>query len=274
MKTVLSTLAIALSMSGASFAADAVVDYVPGPVVEAFSWSGIHIGVGGGGGYNTYDGSSAFYIDSWNNVPSYMDIEGPDGKFYGFGTVEIGADYQFKNSPFVAGILASYDFNFSTDSESRSDTDYEYNFDCDCYPYDTRRLKASLDDTWFLGGRVGFVSQERTLWYGLAGYTWAKGHVDTLLGFNGPDGDDFGQVRKSGQVGGATLGLGVEHAFTDALSLKAEYRHDFLGSVRWDEVPYDPEWGGYDDGNFASGNVDFGRDTVRLVLSYRFNMRN
>ena len=59
---------------------------------------------------------------------------------------------------------------------------------------------------------------------------------------------------------------------TDALSLKVEYRHDFLGDIDWDEAPFDPEWGGVDEDNNMNGSVDFSRDTVRAVVSWRFGM--
>jgi outer membrane immunogenic protein len=235
-------------------------------IAPAFSWTALHIGVGGGAGFNSYDAYSAFDIDAWDwAVPFFMDIESDQGKFYGFLTGEIGADYQFGDSPIVAGILASYDFNGS--SKAGSDFSSESSED-----YQEGHLETSLDDTWFIGGRLGVVSHERTLWYGLAGYTGAEGTVETLLGFEGEFGDDYGYVKKSKQVGGLTLGAGVEHAFTDAISLKVEYRHDFLGSVKWDEASYDPEWDGVDDDNTSYGKASFDRDTIRAVLSFRLGM--
>lgn len=256
----MSATALAM-MAPPAFAADIL------PPAPTTSWTGIHIGVGGGAGYNTYDAEALLDIGEWASfIPSTIDIESDQGKFYGFGTIEIGADYQFEDTPFVVGILANYDFNGSSDAESSSNSIAEDGLI-------TANIRSELEDTWFVGGRAGFVFNDTSLIYALGGYTWAKGKAEALLGFDfGEDGDDFGAIDEDDNVDGWTIGAGIEQLLTDSISLKIEYRHDFLDSIDWDEAAFDPEWGGVDEDNNIEGEVDFSRDTIRAVLSWRFGM--
>lgn len=250
---------LAMTSSGA-FAADIV------PPAPTTSWTAIHIGVGGGAGYNTYDANSELDILPWApTIPAFIGIDSDDGKFYGFGTVEIGADYQFEDTGFVVGILGSYDFNGSNKSETESFAAAEDGVL-------GGNIESELKDTWFVGGRAGFAFNETSLIYGLGGYTWAKGKVKSTLGFDFVNGDDFGQIDEDDNVDGWTLGAGIEQLLTENISLKVEYRHDFLGKIDWDQAAFDPEWGGVDPDNRSSGKVNFDRDTIRAVLSWRFGL--
>jgi len=258
--TLLSATALVMSSPGAL-----VAETVPPAPVS--SWTGLHIGIGGGAGYNTYDAESLFDVDAWNAVvPDFIDIESDEDKFYGFGTVEIGADYQFDGTAIVVGILASYDFNGKSEVDSSLNSAAEDG-------YITAEIQSELEDSWFVGGRAGFVVNGASLLYGLGGYSWTKAKVKSHLGFdfNGA-GDDFAQIDEDESVDGWTLGVGLEQLLTDSISLKLEYRHDFLDSVKWNGAPFDPEWGGVDPDNNASGKVDFSRDTLRAVVSWRFGM--
>lgn len=245
-----------------AFAADVIPE--PAPVSN---WTAIHIGIGGGAGYNTYDAESNLFIDPWDSfIPDFIGIESDEGKLYGFGTVEIGADYQFEDTPFLIGILANYDFNGKSDAESSSFATSEDGII-------GAEIQSELEDTWFVGGRAGFVFNDTSLIYALGGYTWAKGKVKGLNGFEFiGDNDDFGEVDEDDNVDGWTAGVGVEQLLTESISLKVEYRHDFLDSIKWDQAAFDPEWGGVDEGNTSEGKVDFSRDTIRAVLSWRFGM--
>lgn len=254
-------------LSPTAFAADIIPEPVP-----VISWTGFHIGIGGGAGYNFYDAESEFTAGAFDDGdPDFvMGISADDlGAWYGFGTAEVGFDYQFADSAFVIGILGSYDFNgdSSADAESFSDED-----DGD---FTESSIEAELDDAWFLGGRLGFVANESTLFYGLGGYTWVKGKVKASHEFEDNDFpfDDGSEFDDDDNVDGWTVGAGIEHMFTESLSVKVEYRHDFLDDIQWDEFGNDPseDDGGVDEDNTHTGKVDFSRDTVRAVLSWRFN---
>jgi outer membrane immunogenic protein len=252
-------LAVSMASLGLVLPAQAA-DVVP---EEAFSWTGVHIGAGGGAGYNIYDVQSdaLFQKDFIFEDAQALSINADDlGKFYGFGTVEIGADYQFPDSPFLIGFLASYDFN------GDSSADAEASHQEDDGDFSQSSVEAELDDSLFVGGRLGFVVNERTLLYGLGGYTWIDGKVKASHEF-----DEFffggeSSIDKKESVDGWTLGAGIEHMLTDMFSIKLEYRHDFLDDIEWDESEFSPITS-----TETSGKVDFSRDTVRAVISLHFN---
>lgn len=245
-----------------------------------FSWTGFHIGAGGGAGWNLYDAETEFCHDDTINEPVFQCGDGGDpslrdfvdslsaddlGAFYGLLTVEAGFDYDFGG--FVLGILGNYDFNGDNDAEAENnntETDGDFT---------DHSIRAELDDTWFLGARAGFTTggifgnaNNTSLIYVLGGYTWANGKAETSLDFQCCAGDHSGDlaVDEDGSVDGWTLGGGIETMIWDAVSLKLEYRHDFLDDIDWD-VCDDEECG-----QRETGKVDFSRDTVRAVLSWRF----
>jgi outer membrane immunogenic protein len=261
------SLGLALSVAQAA-------DVIPEPVPVCV-WCGFHIGIGGGAGYNTYEADSLFEKDYWSDGepeddgPEFiLGIRGDDlGAWYGFGTIEAGFDFQFADSPFVIGILANYDFNGSNDAEA--DAFFDEADDDDDFS-SVSAIRAELDDSWFVGGRIGFAVQETTLIYALGGYTWADGEVESFHAYNDDDDDDAAYFEDDDNVDGWTIGGGIEHMLWESVSLKLEYRHDFLDSIDWDEAADDPEWG-VDEDNRHSGEVDFDRDTIRAVLSWRLN---
>jgi|GEM_PF-556397 len=268
--------AVSIASLGLALSVAQAADVIPEPVA-APTWTGFHIGVGGGAGYNTYDANSLFEKDFFddegfpeddgpNNI---LSIDGDDlGAWYGFGTVEIGFDVQFDNSPIVLGILANYDFNGNSDADAQSAAVEQDAGDID--EFYVSEIEAKLEDTWFVGGRIGVAFNEDTLIYALGGYTWAKGKVEAFHAYDDNDDDDAASIDEDENVDGWTVGGGIEHMLTENLSLKVEYRHDFLDSIEWDQRAFDPEWG-IDEENRHSGEVDFGRDTVRAVISWRFN---
>lgn len=104
---------------------------------------------------------------------------------------------------------------------------------------------SSVDQQWLVSAksRLG-VSMDRTLVYGTAGLSMARLEVDQSS--SSPDGE-----WKAGYV----VGGGVEHAFTDSLSLKAEY--NYVGLMQNYTV------GGNDD-------ADLTNHILKAGLNYRF----
>jgi outer membrane immunogenic protein len=258
-------LAVSLASLGLVLPAQAADVAVP---QEEFSWTGFHVGAGGGAAYNTYDAQSdaLFAKDSeveiFNKDTSF-DNSYDLAKWSGFGTVEIGADYQFHDSPFLIGFLASYDFNDDTSAHGESFTVED---DDD---FSRSSIDAELDDSLFVGGRLGFVFNETSLLYGLAGYTWVDGKVKASHEFDEGAFDGAISVNKHESVDGWTIGAGLETLLSDIFSIKLEYRHDFLDDINWSESVVDD--GFITETSETSGKVDFGRDTVRAVISLRFN---
>jgi outer membrane immunogenic protein len=260
---------------GWALTAAQAADVIPEPA-PAFNWTAFHIGVGGGGGWNSYDADTQGCFDfgddcedgDLDNADLILDHSADLGSgLYGFGTVEAGFDYDFGG--FVIGILGNYDFN--ADSSASSEAHHEN----DDGEFTTSEIEAELDDTWFVGGRLGATvggltgGDNTSLIYVLGGYTWADGNVKAFHEFDDDDGDDVIEIDEDESVDGWTIGGGIETMLWEAVSLKVEYRHDFL-----DDIDIEGECGTDDDGpdceNLGDANVDFSRDTVRAVLSWRF----
>jgi len=68
-KLLLTTVSVLGIMASSAFAADPIA---PEPVAN---WTALHIGVGGGAGYNTYDAYSLFDVGEWDSfIPDFIDI--------------------------------------------------------------------------------------------------------------------------------------------------------------------------------------------------------
>jgi outer membrane immunogenic protein len=107
------------------------------------------------------------------------------------GIVALGYDFQLSRS-WVLGLFADYAFG---ELSGRAGDD----------------ITSTIENQWAIGGRLGYL-QSSTLWYGTAGYTEADWH--------------FRISTRSGNetLSGYFVGLGVEQAFSQNLSLKLEYR--------------------------------------------------
>jgi outer membrane immunogenic protein len=122
----------------------------------------------------------------------------------------------------------------------------------------TTRLRTDVEYTATLRARAG-VAMGNVLVYGTAGgamseVTFNRNYVNA----------SFAELnsRDKQRHTGWTYGAGVEWAFSDRLSARAEYlRLDF------DSQSYD--WT-YSDGTTAQADVDFRRDALRFGLAYRF----
>jgi outer membrane immunogenic protein len=82
---------------------------------------------------------------------------------------------------------------------------------------------------------------DRTLIYAAGGWTATNVEVDT------PVGDDDDTLH------GWTIGAGVDHAFTDNLFGRVEYRYNDYGN-----------------GNLAGADVDFNQHVVQVGLGVKF----
>jgi outer membrane immunogenic protein len=116
----------------------------------------------------------------------------------GQGTVTLGYDFQLSPA-WVLGLFGDYTFGKLDGSAGD--------------------ITSTIDNQWAIGGRLGYL-RSATLWYATAGYTEAEWHVQISA--------------KSGNemLNGYFVGFGVEHAFSQNLSLKLEYRFS-----NYDEVP-------------------------------------
>lgn len=253
-------------------------DIVEEPPPPESTWTGFHFGVGGGYGAVLHDGFLAVEGETddhdetveFNNLLEFDDL----GDQSWLGTVEAGFDWQASNS-FVLGIFG--DFTFTDFDAKAGDL-----FGCedDEFPDDCigKKINVETENVWTIGGRIGFLSSQSTLWYGLAGYSNGKlnvkadvlaGEEDILEEFNFLDDDD--------RVGGFTVGAGVESMLTDHFSVKLEYRYTDLGNYHkhfdsddCDDCTIELKGDNIDvDVDSFDTKFDTRMQTIRAVLSWR-----
>ncbi len=226
---VILTSASVIVLCANAFAGDigrnAPAGYKDGPYMPVQTWSGFYLGAGGGGGSVNHNLKAEINLNTTGNLTG--------GGTGGFGTVQVGYDRQISRH-LVVGAFFDHDFA-SIDSTARIS-----------YPGANYELKATLTDSWTVGGRAGYLVNPSTLVYGLAGYTEA--HFDLPLGLNG----DFN--------GGWTAGAGIETNLGGNFFLKGEYR-----STRLDEKTL------YTYRNYVKVTDQPDIQTGRLLLSYKLN---
>ncbi|MDF1776185.1 MAG: outer membrane beta-barrel protein [Rhizobiaceae bacterium] len=188
-------------MMSPALAADMVVeDAIAAPSgANIYDWSGFHVGIGGGTSVAVHDLSTpAFGGASFNGI-------GGDGLF---GQVSAGYDFVFDNG-FLLGAEVSGRYGDVKTKASlgglSADLTAEYGFDA--------------------VARLGYSVAPNVLGYVLGGYSWQRFDVSTSVPGISYDWDD----------GGYVLGVGMETALRNNLTLKTEYRyakynsHDVLG---------------------------------------------
>lgn len=266
-----------LALMAPSQAADLYAPPPPAPVAPVMNWTGFYIGAGGGGNFLFADSYTAVDFFGGKNglAPTsdhdfFPDVEASAdlGAVGGFGTVQGGFDWQVGDR-FVVGVFGNYDFGGNTSASHSVSAPYDDRERVAFSEHDDNAIRArvTLEDSWAIGGRLGFLSSDSTLWYGLAGYTQAKikgqaGHT-ALLRVAGEH-DSHYQYRWSGWRDGLVLGAGVETLLTDAISLKMEYRYTDYES-----------FGGYDGvedyyGVEQVAKFDPEVHSIRGVVSWRF----
>ena len=172
-----------------------------GEVAKATGWTGVYVGVGGG--YQIADTEL-----SWQGQSA---INGISGRGWG-ADGRVGFDWQAAGTPIVIGVLGGYNIG-------------EAEFDAL-----GGVLSATLEPTWYVGGRVGIALQTKTLIYGGAAWQEAKGTVSA----NGQS------VSATDQ--GIMYIAGIEQAVAPTLTLAAEYslaQYDF--SAFGGDLAIDPD---------------------------------
>ena len=136
------------------------------------SWTGFYVGVGVGAGAVTHDlgvNVGDWCYDKCETTRQLFGFDGVGAEGF-FGTVSIGYDRQIR-SHWVIGVFADYDFGstISTDVSVAG----------------LGGLSIDQTYTWAIGGRLGYLVNPNTLFYGTAGYTETEFKA-TLSGGRGP----------------------------------------------------------------------------------------
>jgi len=196
MKSTLLATTILVGLSGAAYAADAVVTEpapAPAPVASTFDWTGGYIGVNAGGGWGKFKYTS--------NTGGGLDLTA--GGFLG----GVQAGYNWQSGQMVYGVET--DFQGSTIKASLSGL---------IGPGTVIETKVD----WFgtLRARLGYTPVDRFMVYGTGGL--AYGHDKTSIG--GIGGGSFSKTKA-----GWTIGAGVEYAINTNWTIKSEYLYTDLG---------------------------------------------
>jgi outer membrane immunogenic protein len=151
-----------------------------------FSWTGLYVGAGIGGGAAVHEPSMG---------PVSFDSTAAQGFL---ATAVAGYDYRVSRSV-VAGVFFDYDL-----SNISPNADFPILFSSGDHRY-----------SWAIGARVGYLISPATLVYFAAGYTRAGFDFGTLGGI-----DRIGDVDLQGYF----VGVGVEAQLAGNWSLRGEYR--------------------------------------------------
>lgn len=222
------------------------VSTAPAPS-PAFSWTGLHIGAGGG--YGIYTSENRFPGES---RPLHPMESGGKG---GLATLVVGYDLQFADR-FVAGIFADYDF---TGIEG---TYTQYSPALDVFSVGTLKQTSA----WAIGGRAGLLVTPATLLYGTGGYTQADFDSVAMERYIG-SAPLFNPVQPGATFKGWFAGAGVETQLAANWSARLEYRYAEYDAERV-AVPMLP-----------TAIVDVADlkptiQTVRATLNYKFGLGN
>jgi outer membrane immunogenic protein len=251
--------AIALTGS-AAFAADLPSRepppvYVPPPPI--FTWTGFYIGgqVGyawgtGGNRLTAFDPRTGTLVDrSFGGRPSGV-----------IGGGHVGYNYQFpgwnwfSSSGIVIGLEGTVD---GTSLSKTTVVTFPGNFGGGTL---TAHSSAGIQGS--IRGRLG-VAFDRALIYATGGVAFAG--VDSDLSLSGVDAAGvpfFVSRSRSNSRTGWTVGGGIEYAFTNNWSIRAEYRYTDFGTIRRDAV--------FPGGGFFNGHRRFAQNQVQAGISYRF----
>jgi outer membrane immunogenic protein len=233
-------VAVSLLMMGArAFAADLAPAPTKAPpaVVAAYNWSGFYVGVHGGGGWNRFTGTDP-------TIPG-----DPGSSVNGSGAVaggQIGGNYQIGNV--VLGVEGTYAWS-----------DIKVN---DGGPFGGGAgLTVTLKNDYLAtaAARLGYAF-DRVLIYGKGGAAFTR---DKLSADNGLAGALAGSATGSFDRTGWIAGTGIEWAFVQNWSVKAEYNYMRFGQIT--EAPTTT-------GNLAASPavVKLDVQTAVVGINYRF----
>jgi outer membrane immunogenic protein len=247
----LGSVALAVLIAGPAMAADLLVrapahKAPPATVVAtAYNWTGFYVGAGFG--YGMYNADHMQFDDATGVLLSTNATAGGRGWF---GTVLVGADYQFSDR-IVAGAFADYDF-------SRIKGDY--------YSQGTFRTgEMKHTAAWAVGGRIGWLATPQILTYVNGGYTQARfssvGLASVVPALPLADLTFARQTYKGYFIGG-----GVEYMFAPGWFTKTEYRY---ADYRSRDVGLNFIATGLPTG--FSERIRPSVQTIRSELAYKFN---
>lgn len=222
LKTVIIGLAAVCATS--AFAADIRGTFPaepPPPYMPVFSWTGFYVGAHVGYGWMSDD------VQSQNLVSRNMGSFGRHSDSV-LGGGQVGYNYQIGGSGVVLGLEGDVS---ATDLTAKGPLDLTVSRTQD---FDTNKTDVDLVAT--LRGRLGYAFG-RTLLYGTGGLAIRDGETTRTQFYTPTFGIPFSSrpyfVDKASDTPvGYTVGAGIEYAFADHWSVKAEYNYLHFEDIR------------------------------------------
>ena len=182
--------------------------------LAAEKWGGFYAGVElgyikGDDDGKEYDNPPGDFFNGWMQNPQ------PDG--FGLG-LRAGYNWTLGDN-FLLGIEGAFN------NSSAKDRVYQYNAaGDDCDPASDCQFTTRIGNSYSILGRAGYRVSDNVLIYALGGYTNAKIKRTIYDGWF-----LVGSDTHTDRQDGWTLGIGGEYLFSDAVSVRLEYRHTDLG---------------------------------------------
>jgi outer membrane immunogenic protein len=265
MKTI-GIAAVALAFTGSAYAADMPI-YVKAPPVAAPSWTGLYIGVNGGGAW----GQTETQLSAANNAPAFFNpVNIPTvqaagsnnvGNSGGLGGGQIG--YLIQSGSIVAGFEAAFDWMRAKGSFSNTAV----------YPGNapatfTDSGKVSSDWLFTFLGRIGV---DMGSWYpyvtgglAVADLKYTNTFTDTTFAAGCACVASINSV-----VPGLAGGAGLEWRFDSHWSLRGEYLYILFSGVNGTSTVVSGPGVGFGTATLTH-QASFSENIARAALSYKF----
>ena len=267
---ILLAAAFSLGVVQAASAADMPTKAPMAPDGIPYSWSGFYIGGNVGGAWGRSSTSSALGLPcTVCYVPSVVaDINAQSGQSVNSsgwtGGLQLG--YNVQMNSLVYGVEADFDA-----MNLRGTTTTSVYFTGFPGPGAAPTYTNSIQTNWLFTARarLGFLVANNVLVYGTGGlamtnlkysHTFVEG---TFAGSSGGTESSTASATKAGYA----LGGGLEYAFMNHWSVKAEYLYLYFGNVTvTDQVVF----GGVANGNTFSNSANLHANIARLGVNYKF----
>jgi outer membrane immunogenic protein len=235
---------------------------------SAYDWTGFYIGVQGGYAWSHSNGDvsipeSSDIGDTARGLADDVLSGEIDGSSF-VGGATVGANYQVNN--WLIGVEG--DLSVLGIDEERSDSAVDGDVDGDYEATGTDHLDGDVFATMRL--RAGWVAGN-TLLYVTGGLAYTDAEVSRTLDWSYEDdcpivGAGLQRCHSGSEEFGMgwTVGAGLEHAFNESWSVKAEYLYADFG-----EVDFDTSNLGIDDQDMKH-EFDLNVQVIRAGLNYRF----
>ena len=243
--------------------------YVP-PV---FNWTGFYVGVNAGGIWSSGSRSATLVDPGFAWLSTYFPggIGNNQSGFIGGG--QVGYNYQWTS--WVFGAEADFQGTTLNKTYNYASTPFGSIVNGTIIPtalvgdHLYVNAKANLDWLGTVRGRVGFVAtpDNRLLIYGTGGLAYAGGSSS----YNVYDavGGAYWSGNPSSTRTGWTIGGGVEYAWTNNITIRAEYLYVDLGSRTINTTPNLAAATALPN-VYATARINYDASIVRAAINYKF----